>query len=141
MGFKPHSLFTRYTGMNKEEIDLLPPLWLRGAMRDCGLTLVNSVAATHNSEVLKGNYSVFRLHSIPTSKQLNNLRVRLTNRGFSVHCRTNRLNYPVELRCKGWILTTGSNRLESPANYCIDHIKLERKGRNQKNKVRREDSL
>ena len=124
-----------------EEIELLPPLWLRGALKDCNLKLVNSTPASYACEKIKGRYYVFRLESIPTCQQLNNLRLRLTNRGFSVHCRTNRLNYPVELRCKGWILTTGSNRLESPINYSIDHIVLERKGRNSKNKVRREDKL
>lgn len=124
-----------------EEIELLPPLWLRGALKDCNLKLVNSTPASYACEKRKGRYYVFRLESIPTCLQLNNLRRRLANRGFTVKCLTNSSNYPVELNCQRWRIHTNSNRLESPANYCIAHILLERKGRNAKNKVRREDNL
>lgn len=127
------------TSQNNEVIELLPPLWLRGALKDVGLKIVNSEPVLDRSGTSKYKIWVYRLHSVPTKNQLNNLRVRLTNRGFELSCNTGYDNYPTQLRCRGWSLSSSTNKLESEPNYSVDHIKNERRGRNQKAKVRRDD--
>lgn len=97
--------------------DIRPPKWLTHAMKEIGLEVIDGEPDSRTTE-RNDRILIFRIRNIPTSIQLEKLRKKLSNRGFSVETyHPVRDARPKVFRVQGWTMNNMMNRLESPVNF------------------------